>query len=193
MSTFKNYYAILGVRPGASPDDVKTAYRKLARRYHPDMEDTADATRFREIQEAYETLMNPERRRAYDLTVGERIPVSFGDAVVPEAWFEPVTSRGAAPRPRFRSGPEIVLSPDEARRGGTLSFEVRVEEDCEACDGTGRGFMIWCWDCRGGGKVTRYRMVSFLIPPGVEHGATLSSPLGPGKDFVRARVLIAQR
>ena len=64
---FKDYYATLGVERGATEDDIKKAYRKLARKYHPDVSKEADAeARFKEISEAAEVLRDPERRAAYD-------------------------------------------------------------------------------------------------------------------------------
>jgi len=64
---YKDYYAILGVKRDASADDIKTAYRRLARKYHPDVSKEKDAEeKFKEMAEAYETLQDPERRAAYD-------------------------------------------------------------------------------------------------------------------------------
>jgi len=64
---FKDYYRILGVPRSASQDDIKKAYRRLARKYHPDVSSQSDAeTRFKEINEANEVLGDPERRSAYD-------------------------------------------------------------------------------------------------------------------------------
>ncbi len=64
---FKDYYKILGLERGASQDDIKRAYRRLARKYHPDVSKEPDAeTRFKEVGEAYEVLKDPSRRAAYD-------------------------------------------------------------------------------------------------------------------------------
>src|SRR6185295_8713701 len=64
---FKDYYAILGVERGASEEDIKKAYRRLARKYHPDVSKEPQAeARFKEMGEAYATLKDPEKRAAYD-------------------------------------------------------------------------------------------------------------------------------
>ena len=64
---YSDYYAALGVERGASPEEIKKAYRRLAQKYHPDVSKEPDAeTRFKEIAEAYQTLKDPEKRAAYD-------------------------------------------------------------------------------------------------------------------------------
>ena len=64
---FKDYYATLNLEKGATPEDIKRAYRKLARKYHPDVSKEPDAeAQFKEVAEAYEALSDPERRAAYD-------------------------------------------------------------------------------------------------------------------------------
>lgn len=63
----RDSYQILGISPAATTDLIKAAYRKKAAQYHPDKNQSQDApTRFREVQEAYEVLSDPERRKAYD-------------------------------------------------------------------------------------------------------------------------------
>src|SRR5512136_1974549 len=77
-----DFYIVLGVERGASVSDIKRAYKRLARRFHPDINpgDRMAAAQFREIAEAYETLIDPDRRRRYD-AAGHQMsaePVSYG-------------------------------------------------------------------------------------------------------------------
>src|SRR5947199_9730091 len=78
-----DFYVILGLERGATLADVKRAYKRLARRYHPDINpgDRMAAAQFRKIAEAYETLSDPDRRRRYDQTgqtSGSAEPVTYG-------------------------------------------------------------------------------------------------------------------
>lgn len=70
----KDYYYFLGISPAASPEDIKKAYRKLSLKYHPDKNDNDIffEERFREVQEAYDTLINEESRKVYDFNFGHQ-------------------------------------------------------------------------------------------------------------------------
>jgi curved DNA-binding protein len=83
---FKDYYDVLGVARNASADDVRKAYRKLARKYHPDVnpDDTSAEERFKEIGEAYEVLSDPEKRKKYD-ELGENWKAG-ADFTPPSGW-----------------------------------------------------------------------------------------------------------
>jgi curved DNA-binding protein len=64
---FKDYYAVLGVEPSAGDAEIKTAYRRLARKYHPDVsKETGAEEQFKAVNEAYEALRDPQKRAAYD-------------------------------------------------------------------------------------------------------------------------------
>jgi len=80
ISTTIDHYAVLGIRRGASPDEIRTAYRKAARASHPDLhpEDATAIERFKQVQLAYEVLGDPARRAAYDAPA--RRPSSNGAA-----------------------------------------------------------------------------------------------------------------
>ena len=66
MASKRDYYEILGVSKTASKDEIKSAYRKLAKKYHPDNKETGDEAKFKEVQEAYDILFDDQKRSAYD-------------------------------------------------------------------------------------------------------------------------------
>jgi curved DNA-binding protein CbpA len=81
---YKDYYALLGVDPDATMEQIKKAYRRLAKQYHPDVNNSSDAAeRFREITEAYDTLTDPDRRRRYDQLHGTHTGTKTGAG---DAW-----------------------------------------------------------------------------------------------------------
>jgi curved DNA-binding protein CbpA len=98
-----NYYEILEVSTNSDEDTIKSAFRRLARRYHPDVGEGSSCERFREITEAYETLMDPCRRTAYDRSLTAiPIPVRVAQRA------EPIRRWGSVPEP-MRADEEIAF------------------------------------------------------------------------------------
>ena len=85
-----NFYKVLGISRDAKPEDIRSAYRLLARRYHPDISGHQDAVRFREVQLAYETLSDPESRERYDRTLETSIPVRIIPTAKSSRYAEPL-------------------------------------------------------------------------------------------------------
>ena len=100
----KDYYYFLGVHQNASEEDIKKAYRKLSLKYHPDKNDNDDffSQRFHEIQEAYETLSDSEKRRVYDQNLNEQ-QRSF------RYHLPPIIKSFSANKVRAQKGEEIII------------------------------------------------------------------------------------
>ncbi len=182
-----SHYELLGVSSDASESEIKAAYRMLARKFHPDSGRPGDVERFRKIQEAYEILSDPARRRDYDRARSHSVPVSWtGGFEEPLAPFREVSAR---PRRVPPVELDIVLSEDEAVRGGDAVFEIAKDIDCPDCGGSGFGFYGWCPACRGEGGVVARERIRFRIPPGAASGDLVQARAGDGSS-VRARVRV---
>jgi molecular chaperone DnaJ len=168
MDKRKDYYRILGVSRDASTAAIKRAYRRLAKQLHPDLTGHVAAEAFQDLQAAYETLADAERRRRYDESLGEM----ERDRFEPLSWSfvrSPAAGDLRRPvRPGSLSG-EILLSSTEASAGGVLPLDVPLSTSCPACEGTG-GFVFDCDRCGGEGKVERRFPIPLRIPPGVRDG-----------------------
>lgn len=144
MST--DYYEILGVPRDATPEQIKKAYRKLAREHHPDVAgDDVDAERFKEITRAYEVLSNPEKRQAYDLGMDPAAPgggagPGFGFQDIFETFFGAATGAARGPVPRARRGQDALVRLDvdlaEAAFGCHKEIQVDTAVVCPTCQGT---------------------------------------------------------
>ena len=116
---FQDYYKILGVERSANADQVKTAYRRLARKFHPDVSKEANAeARFKEVQEAYEVLKDPEKRAAYDqLGSGWKSGQQFRP---PPDWGSGFEFSGGGPR--ARRGPRAGAGDGQFTEGEFSDF-----------------------------------------------------------------------
>jgi molecular chaperone DnaJ len=178
-----DFYVILGLPRGATLADVKRAYKRLARKYHPDINpgDRAAAAQFRQIAEAYATLSDPDRRRRYDVS-GAPVPEdstaaygfegfdftvsavgndasTFGD-LFGDVLRERAARRGDGEPVRgvdLHHG--VTLDFDEAMRGGQRSVTLTREEVCRGCEGSGRLGVseTRCVHCQGSGVVKSAR------------------------------------
>lgn len=177
----KDYYEVLGVEKSATDSEIKSAYRKLAKQYHPDINKEAGAEeKFKEIQEAYDVLGDEEKRRQYD---------QFGHAAFDGAGgyggaggfggfqggfdasgfdfsdiFDNIFGGGGFGRSardtnRPQEGDDrlmrVRLSFEEAVYGCEKDIKVDVTEDCEECNGKGGKGSKTCTTCHGSGTVTK--------------------------------------
>lgn len=183
----RDYYEVLGVGRDARPEEIKSAYRKAALRWHPDRnpdkKQEAEA-RFREATEAYSVLSDPQKRAAYDRYGHAGVSPSAGGGFDPRAYgsifdefqdifgdffgFEEVFGSGRARRNRPQRGADLRydmrLKFEEAARGVRTRIKVPRLEICEVCRGTGaRGSgASTCKSCGGRGQV-RYQQGFFSV------------------------------
>lgn len=167
-----DYYEVLGVSPDASTEEIKRAFRRLARQYHPDAADSdPDAeARFKEVARAYETLSDPQKRARYDRFGPEGVTaagpdpftgVSLSDLF--DAFFggDPFNLRSEQ---ASRRGPDaevrLELEFAEAVFGAEKTIEARLPVDCETCDSSGckpGTYPVTCDECGGAGEVREVR------------------------------------
>lgn len=188
MAAAKNYYDILGVSRNATQEEIKKAFRKQARKHHPDAGGSEE--RFKEINEAYEVLSDPEKRKQYDQFgqyFGGNVPPGAGAPGGSAGWpggftythvgdigdlgdifgdlfsgFGATAGGRAGARSAARRGADlqydVTLSFDEALRGISTKVDVRRDEACATCHGTGAKpgtSRTTCPTCKGTGHVTQ--------------------------------------
>lgn len=180
MSTKRDYYEVLGVSKGASKDELKKSYRKMARKYHPDVSKEAGAeAKFKEVNEAYEVLSDDNKRATYDRFGHAGLNKSgsgFGGGFSgfgrdPFEIFEEVFGglggfgRGGGRR-GSRTGPRqgadlrynMNIEFDEAVFGAEKEVEIPRQESCQPCNGDGAEpgtSPIRCPECNGTGEIRR--------------------------------------
>jgi molecular chaperone DnaJ len=153
MADKRDYYDVLGIPKNASDEDIKKAYRTLAKKYHPDVSKEVDAEKkFKEVQEAYDTLSDTQKRASYDQYGHQGNPFSgmngqgFGDF----GGFSDIFSQffgGGSTRGRTQSynGPQrgedlektVTIDFMEAVLGTKKTFSVEIDDECHVCHGIG--------------------------------------------------------
>lgn len=173
----RDYYEVLGLTKGASQEDIKKAYRQLAKKYHPDVNKEAGAEeKFKEINEAYDTLSDEQKKARYD-QFGFNDPTGgsgdggfggFGGAGgfsgfggfedIFSSFFGGGGSRGASNSPRQGKDLEktMTITFEEAVYGCKKKIRLTVDDECTHCGGTGaysRNDIKTCPKCKGQGRV----------------------------------------
>lgn len=201
-------YAALEVPPDADEAEVRRAYRRIARRHHPDLKpgDAAAARRFAAAARAFEVLSDPELRRRYDRLRGggeadewverwtrsEEVVASVDGAGVLRSRRR-IETRRLRRRPPAEGAPaaeeavvEVTVDFAEAVRGTTRSFPLQREVACPDCAGAGRVEGEGCERCGGRGTLVELERVRVRLPRAVDDGDRLriegkGLPLGPGR------------
>lgn len=168
----RDYYEILGVAKNATDNDLKSAFRKLAKEYHPDVsKDPKAEEKFKEIQEAYAVLSDKDKRSQYDQFghsafeggfggasgfdfSGFDFSDLFGDLFGSSFGFGNQSSYSNRPRKGRDSIMEMSISFEEAVFGSEKKLNLNVEEKCDECDGLGGKDKETCHQCHGSGSVT---------------------------------------
>ena len=186
MANKRDLYEVLGIAKSASKDDIKHAYRKLAKTYHPDNKETGDEAKFKEIQEAYDILYDDQKRSAYD---------QFGFAAFEQAGGNPGGNPfegggfgfegdlgdifssffgGGRRQQRTSNGPRrgndnvmrVRVSFMDAVMGRDIDINVTVDETCTSCKGSGAktpNDIKTCPHCNGRGYIRTQRRSLFGV------------------------------
>lgn len=181
METPRDYYEVLGVEKTASADEIKKAYRKLAKKYHPDVSTEPDAEeKFKEISEAYDVLSDEQKRSAYDQYGFEGVNSQYGGfdmndftsrVDLNDIFGDIFGGMFGGGRSRSRNGPrdgedlryDLELTLKEVLDGKKVELDIPHTVNCEHCNGTGGkdGKVTTCPSCGGSGQVQQVRRGPF--------------------------------
>ena len=191
MAEKRDYYEVLGIDKNATQDEIKSAYRKLAKQYHPDLNKSPDAPeKFKEVQEAYEVLGNADKRKQYDQFGHAAFDnngtngfqggfngfqgADFGDFGDIGDIFSSFFGGGASTSSRRSNMPrngedrviQVNLSFDDAVKGTKVDIPLEYVDTCPHCHGTGAenpSDVTTCPTCRGTGRVRTRKTTIFGV------------------------------
>ena len=204
----KDYYEVLGVSKTASDEEIKRAFRKLAKQYHPDNKQTGDEAKFKEVGEAYAILSDPQKRGQYDqfghqaftnngnagfsgfsaddIDLGDIFSEIFGSGFGGFGGFGSFGGRSNASAKRPRKGADslvtVTLSFDEAINGCKKTISLDLNEKCDACSGKGGFDEKTCSTCGGSGRIISEQRSLFGV---FQTQTTCNTCGGSGKTFKR--------
>src|SRR2546430_1787083 len=207
----EDLYSTLGVTRTESLRGIRAAFRKLAKRYHPDHAGQQGTQKFQEILNAYEVLSDPEKRKRYNERLARR-PLGSEPVVVTRR----SSSRTRPPHfgpipqePRFRrfsaesyfgpgwEGPAfdsldfaVSLSSAAATEGATVWLRLPIRYLCPACSGTGEQWPFPCGFCQQTGVIHHERECRVQLPPGLPYRTLVEIPAGRLGAHYRARLFV---
>ena len=185
----KDYYEILGVSKTATDEEIKRAFRKLAKEYHPDNKQTGDEAKFKEVGEAYAILSDPNKRRQYDQFGHQAFTnnggASYGGFNVDDIDLSEIfddlfggnfhgfsnfssfngSRRGSSKRPKKGEDSLVVinLTFEEAAFGCKKTISLDLNEECPKCHGVGGFNETSCSTCKGRGSVVSEQRTIFGV------------------------------
>ena len=196
----RDYYEVLGVAKGASEDEIKKAYRQMAKKYHPDLNpgDKEAEARFKEVNEAYEVLSDSQKKARYDQYGHAGVDPNFGAGGYQGYGFDGMDidlgdifssffgggarrSNPNAPRRGSDVSASVVISFEEAARGCKKQVDVRLVDTCSDCRGSGaaKGSAPKpCPACNGTGQERRQQRTPFGV---IQTQSVCSRCRGKGK------------
>ena len=207
----KDLYSTLGVSRTESLHGIREAFRKLAKRYHPDHAGQQGTLKFQEILNAYEVLSDPEKRKRYN----ERLPGRSADSE-PIVVTRRSSSRTRPPHfgpipqePFFRrfsaesffgagwQGPAfdsldfaVSLSSADAAEGATVWLRLPIRYLCPACSGTGEQSPFPCGFCQQAGVIHHEREIQVQLPPGLRYRTVVEIPADRLGTHYRVRLIV---
>ncbi len=184
----RDYYEVLGIQKGASDDEIKKAYRQMAKKYHPDLNpgDKEAEARFKEVNEAYEVLSDAQKKARYDQYGHAGVDPNFGAGGYQGYGFDGMDidlgdifssffgggmggsrrSNPNAPRRGSDVSASVVISFEEAARGCKQQVQVRLVDTCPDCHGSGAAAGSspkTCPVCNGSGQERRQQRTPFGV------------------------------
>ena len=186
MSAKRDYYEVLGVSKNASVNEIKSQYRKLALKFHPDRNKSDEAAEhFKEISEAYAVISDPEKRKIYDQYghkgvdgkystedifqgAGANFSDIFGRSGGFDSIFESIFGRGAGFGSQQQRGSDLLyetsITLEEVLTGKKMEIDLKKNIECDTCNGSGckpGTSQKTCNDCHGQGQIRKSRSMGF--------------------------------
>ncbi len=193
----KDYYLLLGINKKADKSEIKKAYKDSAKKFHPDSGAvTKDTKRFREITEAYETLYDNNKRKKYDESFTDNVPIT-SNFVEPLKSNYPQYSQRYTLNPNLHDHPEDLLSgcygrslsrrktlncvihltPQEIQNDVEYPYTINIVKPCPHCNSYFSRFMFFCPYCNGSQYLYTKKELIVNIPKGIENGSCVQLEL----------------